>query len=158
MIVLNILIFSDTHQNTKDPIDVIRSEAEVNAIIHTGDHEADAVLIHEEFPNIPIYYVPGNCDILTSNPKDLEFTLCGKRIFITHGDTYNVKYSLSSIMNKAAYGNYDLVVFGHTHKALIEYYSNSIIVNPGSVKGYPRTYAKATIKNNELKVSIEEFK
>lgn len=157
MIILNILIFSDTHQNIDDPIEIIHSEPEVNAIIHAGDHESDAIKIHEKFPNIPIFYVPGNCDYLSSSPTDSEITFGGKKIFITHGHAYNVKYGLSQIMNKASYGDYDLLVFGHTHKSLIEYFSGSIIVNPGSMKGYPKTYAKATIENNEIKVSIKEF-
>ena len=154
---MNILIFSDTHRLNNDAIDVIRHEKEVNAIIHAGDYESDALAIHNEFPNIPIYYVPGNCDYCSSSPTELAITLGGKKIFITHGHTYNVKCGLSQIMNKAAYGDFDLLIFGHTHTSLIEYFSDAIIVNPGSISGYPKTYAKAIIENNEIKVSIESL-
>ena len=60
-------------------------------------------------------------------------------------------------MNKAAYGNYDIIVFGHTHKSIIEYFGGTIIVNPGTAGFYPKTYAKAVIENNELKVSVEQI-
>lgn len=154
---MNILIFSDTHGNTEDPIEIIRQESMVNAIIHAGDCEADARVIQEAYPNIPVYSVAGNCDFLSHSPTELSFTLDGKKIFITHGHTYNVKSSLSRILNKAAYEDYDLLVFGHTHKSIIEYTGNAIVVNPGSIKGYPRTYTKAIIENGKLKVSIEEL-
>ena len=154
---MNILIFSDTHGNTVDPIEIIRKEDTVNAIIHAGDCEADAALIRETFPNIPIYSVPGNCDILSSSPTDRIFELSGKKILVTHGHTYRVKSGLSLITAKAVDGDFDLVVFGHTHISTIEYYGKSIIVNPGSIKGYRKSYAKAQIKNNDIKVSIEEW-
>lgn len=154
---MNILIFSDTHGNTEDPIEIIRQSPVVNAIIHAGDCEADARTIQNTYPNIPVYSVRGNCDFLSDSPEELSVTIGGKKIFIAHGHTYNVKTGLFRILNKATYKDYDLLVFGHTHKSIIEYTGNAIVVNPGSIKSYPRTYAKAVIENNELKVSIEEL-
>ena len=154
---MNILIFSDTHGNTTDPIEIIRQEPVVNAVIHAGDCEADALKIQEKYPNIPVYSVPGNCDILSNSPTDRILELSGKKILITHGHIYRVKYGLSGITAKAVDGNFDLVVFGHTHISTIEYYGKSIIVNPGSIKGYRKTYAKACIENGDIKVSIEEW-
>lgn len=152
---MNILIFSDTHHNTVDPIEIIRCEEKVDAVIHAGDCEADAQAIFSAYPNIPMYSVAGNCDFMSSLPAERTIILGGKKIFITHGHTYNVKSGLSQILKKAE--NYDLVVFGHTHKSVIEYIGNSIVVNPGSIKGYPRTYARATVENNKLTVSIKEL-
>lgn len=152
---MNILIFSDTHHNIADPIEIIRCEDVVDAVIHAGDCEADAQAIFSAYPNIPMYSVSGNCDFMSSSPIELEITLGGKKIFITHGHTYNVKSGLSRILSKAE--NYDLIVFGHTHKSVIEYVGNAIVVNPGSIKGYPRTYAKAIIEDNKLTVSIKEL-
>ena len=151
---MKILIFSDTHSNTEDPIEIIRKEPEVNAIIHSGDCEKDADIIHQAFPNIPMYSVPGNCDILSSNPDDLIVTLEGKKVLITHGHKYAVKYGLTSLKNKAHYEEFDLVVFGHTHISLIEYFGNTVIVNPGSLKGYKKSYAKAEISDGLIKASI----
>lgn len=151
---MKILIFSDTHSNTDDPIDIINQEPEVNAIIHSGDLEADADIIHQKFPNIPLYSVPGNCDILSSNPEDLIITLEDKKVLITHGHKYSVKYGLTSLKNKAYYEEFDLVVFGHTHISLIEYFGKSVIINPGTLKGYNKSYAKAEISNGIIKASI----
>lgn len=154
---INILIFSDTHGNVEDPIEVIRQEKSVGAVIHAGDFERDARTIQDAYPNIPVYSVPGNCDILSDSPTELTTVIGGKKIFITHGHTYNVKFGLSRILNKASYEDYDLIVFGHTHKSIIEYAGSAIVVNPGSIKGYTKTYAKAVITNDTLRVSIEEF-
>lgn len=76
---MKILIFSDTHGNTADPIEIIRTEPEVNAIIHAGDFEKDANIIRNVFPNIPMYSVPGNCDTFSSSPEDLIITLEEKK-------------------------------------------------------------------------------
>lgn len=154
---MNVLIFSDTHKNAEDAIEIIRQEPEVNAIIHAGDHFSDSEKIHEAFPQIPMYSVPGNCDISPYNPDELIITLESKKIFITHGHKYHVKFDLTSIKNKAYYENFDLVVFGHTHSSEILYYGKSIIINPGALSGHNKTYAKANITKDEIKVTIENF-
>ena len=90
MTVLSILIFSDTHRNIDGVLDIIRTESDVDAIIHGGDYEADAQKIQREFPQIPVYCVPGNGDYHSNSSDDLETTICGKKFFITHGHNYNV--------------------------------------------------------------------
>lgn len=151
---MKILIFSDTHGNSEDAIEVIRKEPEVNAIIHSGDCETDADKIRSTFPNIPIYSVPGNCDISSFSPEDMVISLEGKKVLITHGHKYNVKYGLTSLKNKTLYEEFDMVIFGHTHISMIEYFGKAVIINPGTLKGHNKSYAKAEITNGVIKASI----
>ncbi len=152
---MKILIFSDTHGNTEDAIEIIKAEPEVNAIIHSGDDERDADVIHQAFPNIPMYSVPGNHDTLSFNPDDLIITLEGKKVLITHGHKYSVEFGLTKLKNKALYEEFDLVIFGHTHNPMVEHFEKSIIVNPGCLKGHNKTYAKAEIRDNSIDVTIQ---
>lgn len=88
--------------------------------------------------------VRGNCD---SNAilgdiivkKTDSITLMGRRIFLTHGDLYGVKYGLDGIKRLAVDHNADLVLFGHTHSMLEQYVTTEsggyYLFNPGSVGG-----------------------
>ncbi|MCC8169614.1 MAG: metallophosphoesterase family protein, partial [Oscillospiraceae bacterium] len=82
-------------------------------------------------------------------------TVGGKRIFITHGHQYRVKYEhdFRTLAYRAAALNADLVVFGHTHTPHTSYVGSMTIINPGSIS-YSHTYAVAEIDGNNLKTEI----
>lgn len=148
-----IYIFSDTHRRINGCIDVLRKTQRVDAVIHAGDHDSDAQDIANIFPQLQVFYVRGNCDSFSTTPCDMNIIIAGKKIFVTHGHMYNVKtdYSLDMIKNKAKVCDADLVIFGHTHRPLVEYNGKMIIVNPGSA-GYGNTYAVAQIDGEKINV------
>ena len=99
--------------------------------------------------------VRGNCDWCCNVPDREEFTLCGKKIFITHGHIYGVKQGLSRI---TAYGhsiNADIVLFGHTHQQIVTVDGSMLIMNPGSL-GYNAEYGIIDIDDNG-KITAEEY-
>lgn len=153
-----ILVFSDTHGDINDCIDIINAEKLLSAVIHAGDCARDAEDLSSIFPNIPIHYVSGNNDWYSSAPLNLNLKIGGKNIFVTHGHGYRVKYeyNLSSLAEKARQNSADLVIFGHTHKPQTEYIGKMILLNPGSVR-FTRTYAEAVIDGNEIKTRIAEI-
>ncbi len=150
-----ILIFSDTHGYIDNCIDIINAEKGVNAVIHAGDCVRDAEDLAAVFENIPVHYVMGNNDWFSNAVADMTLEIGGKRIFITHGHAYNVKYehNYRTLVKRGKEVNADLIVFGHTHMPHTSYEENMIILNPGSAR-FTRTYAVAEIEGNEIRTKI----
>ena len=148
-----IYIFSDTHKNINGCINILTNAGKIDAIIHAGDHADDAYDLHSIFPDIPMYSVRGNCDYFSNEPTDLTVIIDGIKIFITHGHGYNVKTTLSELKAKGKEIKADLVVFGHTHKSMVDTDGTVTIVNPGSA-GYTDTYAVAKIENGSIRADI----
>jgi putative phosphoesterase len=134
---MNLLIFSDTHNRTSSMHHVINSLiTQTDIIIHLGDNIEDINFFEQSYPTIPFYAVPGNCDYNTEkNDKIIEINK--KRIFLTHGHEYNVKFKLDKLKKAAADYNADACFFGHSHDAHLEWYNNTLFLNPGSIS-YPR--------------------
>ena len=102
-----------------------------DAVFHLGDCERDTQRLEKEFPDLPLYRVCGNCDREPVNPEVLQCTLDGVKFFCTHGDRYGVKYTLDALLNAAYFAGADIVLFGHTHRALSETMQGLYVVNPG---------------------------
>lgn len=150
-----LLIFSDTHGYTDPCIHIINSTPNLAAVIHAGDYTRDAEDLTYIYPDIPMFYVKGNNDLLSRAPAELTTIIGGARIFITHGHEQRVKYenSYGTLRSHAAKAKPDLVVFGHTHIPYTGYDDGFITLNPGSVR-YSKTYAIAEIENGKVKTRI----
>ena len=126
------LILSDSHgviSNMKQA--VIRSAPD--GIIHLGDCWQDGQRLHQLFPQIPFYQVPGNCDFRPDEPSERVVEMEGFRILLCHGHTYGVKQSLLSAGYAAEEQNLDLFLFGHTHRPLVDRRGKTLFLNPGSI-------------------------
>lgn len=118
-------------------------------VLHGGDYLRDALTIKKAYPDIEFHCVAGNCDVGAPN-KEKIIEVCGKVIFLTHGDLYGVKQSYSKILYKAQEYNADIAVFGHTHIPYFEKIDDIILFNPGSVR-YTRTYGVIEIEDGILR-------
>ena len=58
---MKILVLSDSHSALSFMFRCVNA-VKPDAIVHLGDHYDDGEALGEEFPHIPIYQVPGNCD------------------------------------------------------------------------------------------------
>ena len=56
---------------------------------------------------------------------------------VTHGHNYGVSMDLYGISEEAAARECEIVLFGHTHKPVIEKKNGVLVINPGSVS-FPR--------------------
>lgn len=101
-----------------------------DAVFHLGDCERDTQRLEKEFPDLPLYRVCGNCDREPVNPEVLQLTLDGVKFFLTHGHRYSVKYTLDALLNAAYFAGADMVLFGHTHRAMSETMQGLYVVNP----------------------------
>lgn len=161
MIILKIFVVSDTHGRINLFVNYAKTLEKPDLIIHLGDNVEDAYEIGKVM-GVEVIVVKGNCDFV-SNSIDSEKLLIikGKRIFITHGHRYSVKYGVSEIYNKGKEVNADLVLFGHTHSPfIINEKCGIIIMNPGSPT-LPRgnsSYSFGVVEINEkLTTKIIEF-
>lgn len=142
-------VFSDTHTNIALCLEAVR-RCRPDAIIHLGDHERDAVAIAQQFPDIPMYNVCGNCDLAPISPVSQVIQLGPVRAFITHGHLYNVDYDrIDSLVYAAQEQGCKLAMFGHTHRTLYQEAGGVTVLNPGTAgKGSKLTWALVEIFDN----------
>lgn len=142
-------VFSDTHTNIALCLEAVR-RCRPDAIIHLGDHDRDARAIAQEFPEIPMYSVCGNCDLAPTSPLSDTVQLGPVKAFITHGHLYNVDYDrVDSLVYAAQEQGCQLAMFGHTHRPLYQEVGGVTVLNPGTAgKGPKLTWALVEIFDN----------
>ena len=156
---MKILVISDTHGDIENAEKLIRRSNGINLIIHLGDYFRDAQRLSDMFPEIPFEYIYGNSDFMIGDiPAEKSLEYCGKKIFITHGHRYSVKWDYDKLSKKAEEMNVDLLLFGHTHVADLIKNGKYYLVNPGSISD-PRddtneSYAIIEIEEDKVKPTI----
>ncbi len=133
---MRILIISDTHRNHDYLERALEDAAPVDLLIHLGDAEGCEGEI-AGMAGCPIEIVAGNNDFFSDLEKEREFEIGRYRVLLTHGHYYCVSTGLGAIKREAEGRGIDIVMFGHTHRPVIEYWKNMILLNPGSLS-YPR--------------------
>jgi uncharacterized protein len=133
---MRIVVISDTHGDLSDFELAINQQPRADLFIHLGDCERDVDDVKSVYPDKQFVVVSGNCDFGTITPPEDETVVCGKRIFYTHGHTYNVKYGYTSVVDEARRRRADILLFGHTHLPFSSYENGLYIMNPGSI-GHP---------------------
>lgn len=114
-------VLSDTHGKLREEVAEILRECDV--IIHAGDINTPKVM--ESLQAIaPLYIVRGNADKEWAEeiPEMLSEEICGLQVFMVHNKKQIPKDT----------GDYDLVVFGHSHKYEERKEGNCLYLNPGS--------------------------
>lgn len=153
---MKIGIISDSHDHNRNVLKAVGvfGEQKVNYILHAGDivspstARAFAGVLGAKF--IAVY---GNCDrdklLLKEAIEDFGGEIHehvytgeieGRRIFMAHRP--NV---LSEVADT---DEYDLVIYGHTHKQFIHKVGETLIINPGKSAG--RLIGKSTVVVLEL--------
>lgn len=129
---MKIIVISDSHGNTAMVKDIISTNSTAEVVIFCGDGCSDIEEIRYLFPTKMIISVRGNCDWYCNSPDSTEITLCGKKIFITHGQLYGVKEYYSPLIAHGHNINADIVLFGHTHIQYASVDDSMLVMNPGS--------------------------
>ncbi len=131
---MKILVLSDSHGLLSFSRECIQVTSP-DAVIHLGDYYRDGQALQEEFPQLPVYQVPGNCDQHKGYIPDPEIRLLdifGLRLYITHGHRHGVKLSTLRLISDARAANVQAVLYGHTHQADCRQEDGLWIVNPGA--------------------------
>ncbi len=132
---MKVLICSDTHRKHDNYMKVVEEESPVDLLIHCGDTEGGEYLI-SKVVNCPCKIVAGNNDFFGELPRDISFELGGRKIWVTHGHNYYVGLGTSFIVEEARARGASVVMFGHTHRPIIEE-GEVLCICPGSLS-YPR--------------------
>lgn len=151
---MKILIVSDTHRNEDNLINALEKEENLDLLIHCGDVEGAEDEI-EHYAGCSTVFVAGNNDFFSRLPRELELKLEEYQVWVTHGHNYYVNTNPEYIRKEARARRKDIVIYGHTHRPVIERTQDLIVVNPGSLT-YPRqegrrpSYAVLEIENGNI--------
>ena len=165
---MKILVLSDSHSALsfmRRCIDAVKPDA----IIHLGDHFDDGEAMKEEFPGIPMYQVPGNCDRYRCPPNIPEILVervLGVDLYMTHGHKHNVKLYLGALVRDARACRVQAALYGHTHVADCHQEEDGMwILNPGSCGYGGGSAGLMEVENGKIKScrilrqeDLEEFK
>jgi len=128
-------VISDTHGLLR--AEVLELFAGVDHILHGGDVGDWNVMIELQ-TLAPVTAVYGNVDdleIRAKLPQVAEVELDGFRIVVTHGDQLG---SPTPAKLHEAFPDAEIIVYGHTHKPLLELVDKTVtVMNPGGA-GAPR--------------------
>ena len=146
-------LVSDTHSLVRPGI--FEALGGVELILHAGDVGGRSVL--QELKAIaPVRAVYGNCD-LPDDPalrRAIHLDVEGLSIHVSHGHELGSPTPEGLLAVYAA----DIIVYGHTHKPLVERSGARLVVNPGAAG--PRRFnlqpsvARLTIRQGQADVEI----
>ena len=131
-----ILIVSDTHRQNDNFFRLLDMYEPFDLVIHCGDVEGSEYAISES-AGCPVRMVAGHNDFFSELPREQEFMLGSYKVWLTHGHSYYVSMGNETICKEAAGRDVDIVMYGHSHKPVVEITDDVIAVNPGSLT-YPR--------------------
>ena len=131
-----IMIVSDTHRRHGNLSEALYNEGDIDMLIHLGDVEGEEDII-SGMAGCQCIFIAGNNDFFSGLDREKEFEIAGKKIWLTHGHNYYVSLDLKVIKEEAIARGMDIVMFGHTHRPLINIDDEVTIINPGSLS-YPR--------------------
>lgn len=131
---MKLLVFSDSHGSIGNMYDAATAFMP-DAVVHLGDCVRDAEDLSYALPELEILRVPGNCDYAVENRQDGMLTeFGGVRMYLTHGHAFGVKMGTQRLLAQAKQLGAQLVLFGHTHRALCEQCDGIWLLNPGSAR------------------------
>lgn len=151
---LKILVLSDSHSMQSFMRRCI-SQVKPDAVIHLGDYFEDGEAVKEEFPGIPFYQVPGNCDLYRCSPGKPEIlveTFGGVTMYLTHGHRHKVKSYLAALLRDARKCRVKAALYGHTHVADCHQEEDGLwVLNPGSCGYFGGSAGLIEIANGEIR-------
>lgn len=151
-------VVSDTHgnmENTERAVELLRGLA-VDEVLHCGDVCSAAVVA--AFAEWPTHFVFGNMD---GNPESLKLIMrdlgltchdrfgtlerADRRIAFLHSD------DASRFRQTITSGEFDLVCYGHTHRAESHREGETLVLNPGALhRANPHTFATVELETLEI--------
>ena len=144
-------VIADTHGLLRP--EVLEVFAKVDHILHAGDVGKWHVVSDLEVL-APVTAVYGNVDgmeIRARLPQVATLRLDGFDIVVTHGDQFGSPTPAKLV---AAYPRAEVLVFGHTHRPLLELVDRTVtVMNPGGA-GAPRFGLAPSVGIMELEPGI----
>lgn len=175
-----ILVFSDSHGTNEYMNRALEMNPDADMIVHLGDGTCDLSRSFPEHCEKPLFFIEGNGEYYgfvgsdrRYRPQQFGFTeFEGKKIFMTHGHRYDVKYGLSRLIAAGYEKGADIILFGHTHGPVSQYIPAGtsldyigetdrplLVFNPGSIGMGPEySFGLLTFAKGEVLASHGKFK
>ena len=139
--ITTVAVVSDTHSFLDPRIEKIVSESDYT--VHAGDICGVGVIQAMKPKLGQVIAVAGNNDPYchfsdTELPETVRFNVAGETIAVEHGHKHGMSQPSHESMRKA-HPNAKLVVYGHTHKQVIDKEAMPWVINPGAA-GKTRTH------------------
>lgn len=149
---MQVLVVSDSHGRVDNMIRAVE-RVQPDYVLHLGDCQRDLEKLRREFPELPMEGVPGNCDWGSYDQPERLIELGGVRILMLHGHTRNVKSSPMAAMYAAREYGAQVLLFGHTHRPLVDNDGTLLTLNPGAAGDWEHpTCGVLTIENGKADV------
>lgn len=163
MTILTVGLLSDTHMPhrlKRLPNAVFEALRDVDIILHAGDVD-DPTSLEPLRAIAPVHAVRGNIHLQDLSdggaalPAAIHLELAGQRILLTHGHTPGLLGFLTKTLFVMGYylrlvdggqvnwriarrlvqahPQTDIIIFGHTHVAFVEWIDHTLLINPGAV-------------------------
>ena len=133
---MKVLIISDTHRKNENYIKVLQKVGKLDLVIHLGDIDRSEYTI-QEAAGCPVEMVAGDNDFFSTLPSEQTLQLGSYCVMIEQGHRYYISMGNEMLKKEAIAQGIDIVMYGHTHKPVIDISDNIIAINPGSLS-YPR--------------------
>ncbi len=144
-------VISDTHGHLRP--EVFEVFKQVDHILHAGDVGEPQILM-ELAAIAPVTAVYGNVDgpeLRARLPQVATLELDGFAVVVTHGDQHGHPTPASL---HEAFPRAEIIVYGHTHKPLLELVDRTVtVMNPGGA-GQPRFGIPPSVGILELEAGI----
>ena len=120
-------LISDTHGQLRPRI--LQLFSGVDLIIHAGD-VGNAAVLRELAAIAPVMAVSGNVDDRQDPalPRERSIPIGSMVVHVSHGDELGQPTPERLLAKYQA----DVIVYGHTHRALVLRDGNRLVVNPGA--------------------------
>lgn len=139
--IVTVAVISDTHAHLDSRIaDIVR---ECDIAVHAGDICGAEILSEMQPKTGKVYAVTGNNDPYChvskkSLPEVISFDVHGAQITVEHGHIHGMQQPSHEALREA-HPDSKLIIYGHTHKNLIDKEEMPWIINPGAA-GKTRTH------------------
>lgn len=134
---MKLLITSDVHGDFDGLKEVIEKHKDIDYHINAGDMCIDP----KRYERYHIITVKGNNDFGVDLPWYRVLDLEGLKILLTHGHMEFVKFGFDRLKLKTKLMEASIVIFGHTHERYLMVENNMMLINPGALGDYHRSYA-----------------
>ncbi len=156
---MKVLIVSDTHKMNENYFRVVEQQRP-DMVLHCGDAEGSEYAL-TEVADCPVHIVLGNNDFFSELPREIMLDIGPYKVWVVHGHNYYVSMGNENIKMEAMAKGVDVVVYGHTHRPVLDLEDEVIAINPGSLS-YPRqegrrpSYIVMTLReDDELEFALE---
>lgn len=133
---MKIMVVSDTHRQNDNFLRAVEKVGKIDMLVHLGDIEGSEYIIQKAV-NCPVEMVSGNNDFFSNLPSEKMIDIGKHRVMLTHGHRYYIGMGNEMLKQEAVAHGADIVMYGHTHRPVIDVDGDIIALNPGSLS-YPR--------------------